>query len=232
MTLPLFDIQMKGIALLFLVFLLPMLMFAQAGKSALGIEGGPSLISLRGNPANDTINNPAIGFASGIFFQYNLSKVFSIKTNIIFERKGAVASGEILVTDDNGNIKGVSKYKVHTNFDYLPTSILLRATFGKKVSYYINAGLYFGYLTKLSFSVKYSDFLPDSTIADTNLTKRFDTGIVTGLGISVPVTKKISISCELRSNLGLYDLSKSSNMRELKTNSTNVLIGFSYMLRE
>ncbi|MBX2892647.1 MAG: PorT family protein [Saprospiraceae bacterium] len=188
---------MKGIALFFLVFLLPMLMFAQAGKSALGIEGGPSLISLRGNPANDTINNPAIGFAGGMFFQYNFPKIFSIRTNIIFERKGAVAPGEIYVTNDDRNFLGIAKYKVHTNLDFLSTSVLLRATFGKKVRYFVNTGPYFGYLTKLSFSVKYSDFLPDSTIADTNLTKRFDTGIVTGLGISVPVTKKISISCEL-----------------------------------
>lgn len=221
---------MKDISLFLLVFLLPLLMFAQAGKSALGIEGGPSLISLRGNPANDSINDPTIGFAGGIFFQYNLPKVFSIRTNIIFERKGTVASGKIWVTDDDGNIKGVSKYKVHTNFDYLSTSILLRATFGKKVRYFLNTGPYFGYLTKLTFSTRWSDFFPDTTITDTNHTKRFDTGIVTGLGISVPVTKKISISCELRNNLGLYDLSKSSNKGELKTNSTNILISFSYML--
>lgn len=220
---------MKGIALFFLASLLPVLTFAQAGKSALGIESGPSLISLRGNPANDSINDPTIGFAGGIFFQYNLPKVFSIRTNIIFERKGAVASGEILVTDDDGNIKGVSKYKVHTNFDYLSTSVLLRATFGKKVRYFVNAGPYFGYLTKLTFSAKYSDFFPDSTIVDSNFTKRFDTGVVAGLGISVPVTKKISISCELRNNLGLFDLSKSSNMGGLKTNSTNLLLSSAYM---
>lgn len=223
---------MKGISLFFLVFLLPVLMLAQVGKYALGIEGGPSLISMRGNPANDTINSPAISFAGGIFFQYPLQKIISIRANLVFERKGAVAFGEIWVTDDDGNIKGVSKYNVHTNFDYLSTSVLLRATFGKKIRYFVSAGPYFGYLTKLTFSAKYSDFFPDSTIVDSNFTKRFDTGVVTGLGISVPVTKKNSISCELRNNLGLYDLSKSPATGKLKTNSTNFLISFSYMLGE
>ncbi|GAB4488509.1 MAG: hypothetical protein OHK0019_04980 [Saprospiraceae bacterium] len=222
---------MKGIALFFLVSLLPVLTFAQAGKSALGIEGGPSLISLRGNPANDTINNPAIGFAGGIFFQYPLQKIISIRANLVFERKGAVASSEILVTDDDGNIKGVSKYKVHTNFDYLSTSVLLRATFGKKVRYFVNTGPYFGYLTMLTFSAKYSDFFPDTTVEDTNLVKRFDRGVVVGLGTSVIVKRKYSISCELRNNLGLYDLSKSPNSSEgsIKTNSTNLLLSFAYM---
>lgn len=223
---------MKGIALFFLVLLLPMSIFAQSGKSALGIEGGPSLIFMRGNPANDSINDPTIGFAGGIFFQYNLHKAFSIRTNIVFERKGTVASGKTWVTDDDGNIKGVSKYKVHTNFDYLSTSILLRVTFGKKIRYFLNTGPYIGYLTNLTFSTRWSDFFPDTTVTDTNLTKRFDTGIVTGLGINLPVTKKILISCELRNNLGLYDLSKSFNMGQLKTNSTNLLIGLSYMLGE
>ncbi|MBC6995200.1 PorT family protein [Lewinella lacunae] len=150
-----------------------------------------------------------------------------MRTNVAFERKGSVLTSQ--TTDINGNPLG--EITVNTNFNYLTLPILLRATFGKKFHYFINAGPYFGYLIKQNF-VSQGDNFPVTTSDNTSLIKRFDTGISTGLGLSVPIKTAFAFSFEVRNNLGLYNVSAVpvANMGTIKTNSTNLLLGFTYKL--
>lgn len=201
--------------------------YGQTNKFDIGVEGSPSLIFLRGNDIIDNLHKPTIGFSTGLFFQYNFKKVVSLRTNIAFERKGSVLTS--LTTDINGNQLG--KMTTNTNFDYLTLPILVRTTFGQKVQVFVNAGPYFGYLIKQTFVSKV-DNIPTTTSNNTTLDKRFDTGITTGLGFSIPIKTKFAFSCEVRNNLGLYNVSAVpvSNNGTIKTNSTNFLFGFTYKL--
>lgn len=198
----------------------------QTNKFDIGVEGSPSLIFLRGNIIAN-LGKPTIGFSGGLFFQYNFKRVVSLRTNIAFERKGSVLTYEI--TNINGNSLG--KVTTNTNFDYLILPILVRATFGKRVQFFVNAGPYFGYLIKQTFVTK-GDNIPTTTNDNTSLNKRFDTGISTGLGLSVPIKTKFLFSFEVRNNLGLYNVRAVSvgNNGTVKTNSTNFLLGFTYKL--
>lgn len=134
-------------------------------------------------------------------------------------------------TDISGNPLGKITITINTNFDYLTLPILVRATFGKKVQFFLNAGPYFGYLIKQTFVSKGTNF-PTTTSDNTSLDKRFDTGISTGLGISVPIKTKFAFSFEIRNNLGLFNVSAVpvANNGTIKTNSTNFLLGFTYKL--
>jgi hypothetical protein len=216
-------------SLFFGLFLLTVLgtTYGQTNKFDVGVEGSPSLIFLRGNDIIDNLHKPTIGFSGGLFFQYNFKKVVSLRTNIAFERKGSVLSSQ--TTDINGNPLG--EITTNTNFDYLTLPILVRATFGKKVQFFVNAGPYFGYLIKQTFVSK-GDNIPTTTSDNTSLDKRFDTGISTGLGLSVPIKTKFAFSFEVRNNLGLYNVSAVpfANNGTIKTNSTNFLLGFTYKL--
>ena len=222
-------ITMTNIKSIFLVLLLQTVLgttYGQTNKFDIGVEGGPSLIFLRGNDLIDNNHKPAIGFSGGLFFQYNFKKVVSLRTNIAFERKGSVFTEQS--TDINGNPLG--KINTNTNFDYLTFPILVRATFGKRVQYFINAGPYFGYLIKQASVIK-GDNVPTITIDNTLLDKRFDIGISAGLGLSLPVKTKFAFSFEVRNNLGLYKVSEVPiNNGTIKTNSTNFLLGFTYKL--
>jgi hypothetical protein len=201
--------------------------YGQTNKFDIGVEGSPSLIFLRGNDIIDNLHKPTIGFSGGLFFQYNFKKVVSLRTNIAFERKGSVLTSQ--TTDIIGNPLG--EVNTHTNFDYLTLPILVRATFGKKVQFLVNAGPYFGYLIKQTFVIK-GDNIPTTTSDNTFHDKRFDTGISTGLGLSVPIKTKFAFSFEVRNNLGLYNVSavRVANNGTIKTNSTNFLLGFTYKL--
>ena len=221
---------MTNIKLLFFgLFLLTVLRttYGQTNKFDIGFEGSPSLIYLRGNDIIKQYHKPTIGFFGGLFFQYNFKKIVSLRTNIAFDRKGSVLTAQ--ATDINGNPLG--EVTTHTNFDYLTFPILVRATFGKKVRYFVNAGPYFGYLIKQTFVSK-GDNIQTTTSDNTSLDKRFDTGISTGLGFSVPIKTKFAFSFEVRNNLGLYNVSAVpvANNGTIKTNSTNFLLGFTCKL--
>ena len=209
-----------------LAFLTAGTAYGQASSFEIGIEGGPSLISLRGN---ETINNhhkTTIGYSAGFSLQYNFKKIISLRTNIAYEKKGSIVRAER--TDIYGNSLG--EIDIHTNFDYLTLPVLVRVTFGENVQYFINAGPYFGHLIKQTFVSE--DYNGQQTIDNTFNDKRFDVGISTGLGISIPIKTKFSASFEIRNNLGLYNVSEVPvlNNGRIKTNSTNFLFGFAYKL--
>ena len=198
----------------------------QKNKFDVGVEGSPSLTFIRYYfPFPEKIF-PIIGFSGGFFLQYNFPKTFSLRTNIDFEKKGTI--DKVTLSDVSGNSVNTS---FHFNFDYLVMPVLFRATFGKKINYFINAGPYVGYLINQTFKYNY---LNKTNITNyTNSYNRFDAGITTGLGISIPVKEKILISCEIRNNIGLSNLVKDptdSYPNKIKTNSTNLLIGFTYKL--
>ena len=91
-------------------------------------------------------------------------------------------------------------------------------------------------LSKL-FSIKtniteaFNEF-PRRSFDDTDNYERFDVGLVTGFGTQIPIKEKLLLTFEIRNNLGLYNTSEVpvSNDGTIKTNSTNLLIGFAYRI--
>ena len=222
---------------LIIYILLPLFLitslYGQENKINIGFEGSPSVIYLRGKDFAKDNHYPSIGFSGGLFFQYGFQKNLSIRTNISFERKGSLT--DMTITDPNGFIIG--QYAPPNYFDYLTIPILLRTTFGSRVKYFINAGSFCGFLIKQT--IVYKDIIEGnakhtkSTSDNTSQYKRFDTGISVGFGIFIPIKKKFAISFEIRNNLGLLNVMKrpANNNNTIKTNSTNLLIGFTYKLK-
>ena len=84
---------------------------------------------LKNFPILEKFNDPTIGFSCGLTFQYNFPKLISIRTNIAFERKGAIAKNQAI--DEFGN--QIGEVTIHTNFDYLTIPLLAKLTFGNKI---------------------------------------------------------------------------------------------------
>jgi len=200
----------------------------QVKKFDFGLEGGPSLKSLYGNSVLKKNHKWGIGFSGGLFFQLNFKRNISLRTNIVYERKGSIDPYQR--TDSSGNPLG--KLITNGNYDYLTLPILIRATFGHKVKYFVNAGPYFGYLIKAGWEQKGDNFTTRKGDL-TAYTKRFDSGISAGLGLTIPIKSRFYISFEIRNNLGLYNISPAVyNDNCIKTNSTNLLFGLTYKLRQ
>ena len=202
----------------------------------IGFEIGPSLTSLDGHDiiSNETFQIPAgmeipsgeykisrestikKSFSGGLSFQYNSPKIFSIKTNITYERKGP-RDQTVSYTDTLGNVKVISE---QVDVDYLTIPILARFSYGKRTKFFFNTGPYFSYIL-------YSE-------KNTVYTKWFDMGLILGTGCVFLINDQLLMTTEVRNNIGFYNIAlidrqSIKNNGKLKNQSINFLLGISYI---
>lgn len=223
--------SMKKLILLPLLLLFAVAAFCQKNNFELGIQSGPSISSFRGNEIIKERHDNLIGYAVGLTMEYYVSNRWSILAGAGYELKGT--TGESKVIDNNSVQIGAIDYR--STFDYINLPILLRYSNNIKnaqLKYFFNAGAYFGYLVK---QIENSDGRPEfsnATYDNTDNFKRLDVGLSAGGGMMYPISDKLSISAELRNNLGLRNLSELPvfGNGSIKTNSTVLLLGASFNL--
>jgi hypothetical protein len=221
---------MKLNIIILLTFALSANVLAQNSKFLIGLEGGPGISYLKRTAFEKNGDNPIIGFSGGLTFQYNFYKMLSLRTIVAFERKGSVTDYYEMHVD--GQYLGDYRYLNH--FTYFTVPIFLRATFGKKINFFIDAGGFISYLIKekVTYQANYGEKI--RIYDETGTTKRYDAGIALGLGISYSIKEIVAVSFEIRDNLGLYNLNIYDPWgynEDLKTNSINFLIGLEYKIK-
>lgn len=207
------------IAITVLLVMFSSSIFAQSGKFSLGVEGGAGISNTRG------LFEPGLGYTGQIFCDYHLSKIFSTHIGFGYEQKGAY--DEIIVTDNNG--ASLYNSEIKQGFDFLTLPVLVRANFGSRINYFVNAGPFFNYLLKQSSQVDDSNSDLTSEINNTSSYERFEVGFSLGAGLAISLIEKINLSFEIRNNLGLTNLSKIEGATA-KTNSAQLLVGLAYSL--
>jgi hypothetical protein len=217
----------KYITLILLTFI-SLGLFGQ-DKINVGIEGGGGFRYFRGNSIVDK-ENSILGYSGGLIFQYNFSKIFSFKTGITYDRKGW--GQNVTITNNSGMF--LYKTIAKLNYDYLIVPLLVKASFGNKIKYFVNVGPYIGYGVNNNFFISGEGFRPDEN-GDNKFdqTLKYDLGISSGLGIQYPINDKIRISIEIRNNYGMLNINKRkySSIYSFYTSSTNLLLGVSYVLK-
>lgn len=238
---------MKNIKNVLLVggILFSTLLLGQTNNIELGIEGGGSMVSLRGDGflADENVND--IGFATGFSMLYHFNDHFSLKTNLFYERKGNKIEYfyNELPYDDLVEIYIKDELETKHQLDYLTLPVLARYSFGKQKNFFVNAGGYVGVLLK---SAVISHNVPKHGRYESDITRRLsrmDFGLSTGIGGQINISNNLIMSMELRSNFGLQNIGKddSENYNEsngmliikkdgLSTNATSLLLGVSYRL--
>jgi hypothetical protein len=190
-----------------------------------GIEGGPNLNTFRmsANPFFDP--KPLVAGSGGFIFQYNTKKILSFKTGFSFQRKGYQIK-DLYFTDNMGNYIGSGKMVV--TLDYITLPLLVKASFGKKTQFFINAGPYAGFL----LNEKSRAFNGNKVVDEDNITgdaNRFDFGVTGGIGIAVPIKESWRIHAEVRNYFGLTNLDESA-FSDVYTNTTDLRVGVVYRL--
>ncbi|MEI7595017.1 MAG: porin family protein [Bacteroidota bacterium] len=204
---------------------------AQNKTTEIGISGSPSITTIFG-----TRGKAITGYSGGIILQQNLNKRLSIHTNLSYERKGFSKYGHY--QDVGYHPYGYGFHTAVNQFDYLSTAILLRANTGNKLKFFVNAGPFISYLIKASSNVLYEGSASKESLVQTKNVMRFDYGGTLGLGLSVPIKSKLAISCELRENFGIQNISADANKNStgynlggnITTNSINLLFAITYKI--
>jgi hypothetical protein len=198
---------------------------AQSNRYDWGIEGGPNLSTFKDQPSFDP--DIKVFFSGGVTFQYNSPKIFSLRTGLYYQKKGFQQE----IKDIGTFGKVYSSTIISSEYHYLTLPVLARATFGKKVKLFVNAGPYVSYL----IAQKNTSNLANMPVAmynnkKYNGIKDWDLGAATGIGIAVPV-KSWLVSLEVRNYYGLLNtrIPNSTNSKRF-TNTTDLNIGVAYRL--
>lgn len=201
---------------------------AQNSMFDLGLEGGPNLSTVNITSSIFKVNSePTIYGSGGFIFQYNFKNFLSIKTGFSYQAKGFQVK-DLLFTDASGNI--LSTGKMSTRLDYLTFPVLVKASFGKKVQFFVNAGPYAGYLLQKIDRTKINGgTTTDQDDLSTSGLNRWDFGVSGGIGIAIPIRTYWVISVEARNYTGLMDIAENNNVKWL-TNTTDLRIGVAYKL--
>ena len=155
---------------------------AQTNRCDLGIEGGPNLSTFKDQPGFDA--DLKVFFSGGISFQYNTRKIFSLRTGLYYQKKGYQQE----IKDISTSGKVYSSFLMSSEYHYLTLPLAARATFGKKVKVFLNAGPYISYLIDQKNTSKVVSMDVDAhNNKSYNGVKDWDLGAVTGIGIAVPV---------------------------------------------
>ena len=208
----------------------------QSKTNDIGIEGGPGLSIIHAKTGMYSHSRFSMGGLSGVFYQYNFNKIFSLKTAITYERKGTrlenksdqIPAGDLIY-----------------HFDYLSLPLLFKVSAGQKIKFFANAGPCFSYLLNQSMYSKSKNGKTYKLGNNPNTYKSYDLGILLGIGMSMPVSDRFLISIEIRDNLGLMSIRDDYNQPDAfgyfesdsgpkfksYANSTTFIIGFTYRFK-
>jgi len=220
--------------LLLIGFLLnSIFIIGQNSKIDIGIEGGISYISLRGNNLVEYMNDDlSYGFLSSLNISYNFSEYISLKTSIGYERKGTSVN-DLAFLDEFGSTICNEECKYKLNLDYLTIPLFIQFTYGNKINLFANTGPYIGFLLKGKEVINGApNQTSDIENIVTNNFKKTDFGISFGIGAKYNIKEKFFISLEIRDNLGLINISSVPVVNDdtIKTNSIIGILGIGYKI--
>lgn len=210
---------MKRFSFTMLLTFFVMLSFGQEHKILIGIDAGPSLVSIRNKDNNDLKSK--IGFAAGLSFEYLISEAIGIKSGLLYDKKGA--KDEINYIDAEGRPSGMQDIDIQ--IDYLVVPVLFAFHIPGKISYYANAGPYFGILLKNMVYYDENDQYQGLKEDFTSETNGLDFGLSFGIGTNIEISDKMIFGLDIKNNLGL-----SETIAPSKNNSLGLLLGLKYRL--
>ncbi len=237
---------MKKIRLILLILLITPTLNAQfnfvdqwPSRFRIGSEGGISMVSFFGNPVTAKSHINTLGYTAGIYFQYSFNQIlhpdstskstlhFGLKSGVYFDSKGAITTPNSLIKAGLPPDSATTRIQM----DYITIPVLITFSMGRegKVKFYETLGPYFSVLINQHTRRKEPDGAT-SGINNIGTYKRFDVGLSLGFGIEIPFKQKFYLNVEFRQNIGLFNINNTAfpNNAIVQTNSSNLLVGFSY----
>lgn len=207
----------------------------------IGVDGGPSLVTLFGNPISEKAEKGTIGGNAGIYFNYKFQPVVhpdsttkgtvhtSFQLGVYYDRRGAFNTPSSLASA--GFLPGKKSH--YTNFDYLTIPILAHFMVGRgnRVKVYQTIGPYFSILLNEETRVVHED----SGTTFRNETANYhpiDIGIALSFGLEIPIQQQIFITAEARQYLGLFNINKNAfpSKGYLQHSVTQFMVGVAFRL--
>lgn len=203
---------------------------AQKNKIAYGFSSGVNLNSAYGNESLKKYSGTMAGLHIGGYFKISTDKHFALKAILAYDQNGYIYRS-LTFSDVIGNDLGTGDLLEKLN--YLNVPLLAEYSFGKKIKFYADAGIFAGYLLKYSIVRKIKEPVASTTKTTTSYRKSLNFGVSAGAGLQFPLTAAVKLDFGLRNNLGLANIYKpqSTENGTIKTNSFSIVTGLTFNLK-
>jgi Outer membrane protein beta-barrel domain len=207
---------------------------AQKHSMEYGFQSGLNLNSIHGNTGLKQSASVLTGLSVGGHFKINMNKRFGVKATLAYDQYGWALRS--LVFADNFGAE-IGKTDVLIKLNYLNLPLLAEYSFGNKVKFNLDGGIFLGFLVSNKIITKVTESLQPGqapkTISTSDNKKSTNFGILFGAAIQIPVTHKMKLDFGLRDNLGLTNISKSPtvNSSSIKTNAFSILAGVTFVIK-
>jgi hypothetical protein len=236
----------KVLLTVFLISLFNTTGFAQSNYSV-GLNFGLNYTSFRGSNVLDNTNS-GFGHLAGIFVEYRINESFAIKSGLNLEQKSIKYETDYTVGyfDEQtfGYVNEGISVETSNKYKYLTIPLLLKYSFGKSKSIFVNGGGFISFLQKRSKKTRavndrgqvFRDYYSSNPNDNFPLADNVegDYGVSLGFGKCFKINDKNIISIELRDNLGLHNALDGTfiygKSGVIKTNSLSLITSWSFNL--
>ena len=177
---------MKKLILSILLLLISFVNFAQNSKVRFGVQAGINYTTLYDNESSRgsdefRIQSSSFAYLGGFNLEYRFKEKWSLKLELNYERKSQKETMNLIsVRPSNFDVVFPTAFETNINHDYLILPVMAKYNFTIENSFYVNGGLFIGYLLK-SNSKSYEIVNNNSRIIEdidiTNSRNTFDFGL-------------------------------------------------------
>ena len=179
----------------------------------------------------DVEYNPFMGAGFSINATYRLYKWLAFRTGAIIMMKNYQWSNTVVINENS-----VTLTTLNLN-NYVNFPVMADLSIGKKVRWHLFLGAYAGYWSRghrlgvaIPLIVVDEAIVDEEYAFDSRRDNRFDAGLVYGIGMSIPCSKRIEIDIEALTHYGLTDVQKKyMRQQNARYNTTTMLqLGVAY----
>ncbi len=220
----------KYISLSLILVNLLLISKAQKNKIEYGFQSGVNINSAYGNGISKTVNGALTGLHIGGHFKIQKTKHFGLKAILAYDQNGW-AYRSLTFVDNNGT--GLATGDLLSKLNYINLPLLAEYSFGDKIKFNLDAGVFVGYLLSNKMIRKIKEPVASTQKTSSSFRKSANLGVSVGGGVQIPVSAKIKLDLGIQNNLGLLNIYKSAttNTSTIKTNAFSVLCGITFNLK-
>ena len=216
-----------SIILILLLFNFTTILAQTAAK--FGVNAGVTYFGIRGNEVAIE-NKYDFNYLVGTSLEFVYTPKVSLLVNLNYERKSFKNDIKEQImpfnTFDPAINSQTDEIFLQVTQHYLTLPISCKAYIGKNNGFFVNGGLYAGYLLVSSETIKGSG----ANYKVSGLFNDLDFGLNFGVGKRIAINSKNNLNIEIRNNLGLVNTSKVPiiNGGSVKNNSFNLILNWDF----
>lgn len=219
----------------FSLILISLFFSSKAQKHTLeyGFQSGLNLNTIHGKTNLKQSASILTGLSVGGHFKINITNQFGLKVIAAYDQYGW-ALRSVVFADNFGT--EIGKTDVLIKLNYLNLPLLAEYSFGNKVKFNIDGGIFLGFLLNNKIITKVTESLQPGQAAATSSTsnnrKATNFGLAFGAGVQIPITNTIKLDFGMRDNLGLTNIGKTQAANSsIKTNAFSILAGVTFVIK-